>query len=185
MSAYTVISGVTRTVGDFLNARTGVEVDYDRSPDEAFPANRALIHVYLYRVEQSPFFANNEWVRETDTRLRQPPQGVKCFYLITPFGRGQTQIQVTLGEILKVFHETPIIPPESFDATLQDTTEELRIVPHPLSLPEMTELWRAFNERSYRLSLTYEASVALIDSELARDVARRVEERHVAVRPMR
>jgi hypothetical protein len=48
----------------------------------------------------------------------------------------------------------------------------------------MTELSRVFGQRHYRLSITYEVSVALIDSTITRNV-QRVEERHVTVERFR
>ncbi|MGH7393009.1 MAG: DUF4255 domain-containing protein [Candidatus Rokuibacteriota bacterium] len=180
MSGYTVIGGVTRTLGEFLRTETGVNVEYDRSPAEVIPDTGPLIHVYLYRVEPNPFFVNGDWIRASDTVLQQPPIGLNLHYLITPHGTGQLQIQVTLGEIIRVFHDHAIIPPAAYDAALAGSTEELRVVPRPRSLEEMTELWRAFEGRSYRLAATYEASVVLIDSGVTRTVTR-VVERHVQV----
>lgn len=184
MSAYTVLSGVTKTLAGVLNAATGVDVEYDKAPDDNLQTNKPLIHLYLYRVEQNPFFNTADWIRPSPTELKHPPVGINLFYLITPYGQGQSQVQVTLGEIIRVFHETPIIPPTAFDPSLADTTEELRVVPHTLSLEAMTELWRSFEKRSYRLSLTYEASVALIDSTVTRTVVP-VAERHVEVKQRR
>ena len=180
MSGYTAISGVTRTLGEFLRARTGVTVEYDRSPADTIADTAPLIHLYLFRVEQNRSFVNGDWIRSGDTVLQQAPIGLNLHYLITPYGPGQLQLQVTRGEIIGVLHDSPIIPPSAYDAALTGTTEELRVVQRPLSLEESTELWRAFDGRSYRLSVTYEVSVVLIDSSVTRTVTR-VAERHVQV----
>lgn len=184
MSAYTVIAGVTKTLAGVLFDATGVAVEYDKSPDDNFQTDQPLIHLYLYRVEPNPFFTNNDWIRGSPTTLVEPPIGLNLFYLITPYGKGQSQVQMTLGEIIKVFHESPIVSPSAFDPTLVGTTEELRIVYHPLTLETMTELWRSFEKRSYRLSLAYEASVVLIDSEIVRNVVP-VAERHIRMKQVR
>lgn len=182
MSSFTVVSGVTRTLATVLNTATGVDVDADRSPADAISDSTSLIHLYLYRVEHNPFFTNLEPARPTPTQVREPSLGLNLFYLITPYGSGQLQVQLTLGEIMHVFHDAPVIDPVHFHPDVQDTTEELRVIPAPLSLQELTELWRAFDGRSYRLSLSYEVSVALIDSERSRVVVP-VEERRVRVAP--
>lgn len=182
MSAFTVVSGVTRTLASVLEAVTGVTVEADRSPADAISDAASLIHLYLYRVEQNPFFVNADGRRPSPDVVRGPPIGLNLFYLITPHGNGQLQIQLTLGDIIRVFHDMPVIDPAFYHPTLQDTTEELRMILNPLPLQEMTELWRAFNERSYRLSLTYEASVVLIDSSVTRTVVP-VEERRLVVSP--
>jgi len=182
MSGFTVVSGVTRTLANVLTAVTGVDVEADRSPAENISDAASMILLYLYRVEQSPYFVNAEGSRPSPNVLRDPPIGLNLFYLIAPFGNGQLQIQLTLGDIIRTFHDMPVIDPAFYHTALQDTTEELRMILNPLPMQEMTELWRSFNERSYRLALTYEASVVLIDSGATRAV-RPVEERRVAVAP--
>lgn len=185
MSGYTVIAGVTRTLGTVLkNAMPGVTVEYDKSPADTIPDSQPLVHLYLFRVERSPFFENGDWLRPSPTSLHEPPIGLNLLYLITPHGNGQIQIQITLGEVIKVFHEQPVIPPADYDPALVGATEELRVIPRQLALEELTELWRAFEQRSYRLGVVYEASVALIDSAVSRTVVP-VEERRIDVRPRR
>src|SRR5579864_242783 len=122
MSAYTVISGVTKTLSGVLNTATGVTVEADKSPAANISDAAPLIHLYLYRVERNPFFTNNGSLRPSTTVLQEPPIGLNLFYLITPYGNGELQIQMTLGEVIKVFHESPIIPPSAFDPSLADTT---------------------------------------------------------------
>jgi len=46
---------------------------------------------------------------------------------------------------------------------LQRQIERVRITPHPLSTEELSKLWAVF-QAPYRVSVTYEASVVLIDS---------------------
>ena len=183
MSGFTVIDGVTRTLAGFLEAQTGIQVNFLESPVGDLNDNQSLIHLYLYRVEVNPFFTNSDFVSPSPSELRDPPIGLNLLYLITPYGTNESQIQLTLGEIIKVLHEHSIIPPSAFHASLADTTEELRVLPRALPLQEMTEFWRAFEQRSYRLSMTYEASAVLIDSDVSRTVSR-VEERFVTVRTM-
>jgi hypothetical protein len=184
VSGFAVISGVTRTLADVIRNATGVAVDVEKSPADDIADSTPLVHLYLYRVEQNSFFENNAWTRPAPTVLEAPPLGLNLFYLITPYGNGQIQVQRTLGEVMKVFHDLPVIPPSAFDPLLADTTEELRVVHRPMPLETMTEFWGAFEAKSYRLSVMYEASVALIDSSLSRVVSP-VEERRVLVRPHR
>ena len=61
---------------------------------------------------------------------------------------------------------------------------ELRIVPHPLPLNDMFELWKSFEKLSYRLAVTYEVSVVVIDSALTRSVLP-VQERVLDLSPLR
>ena len=180
MSGYTVISGVTKTLAGLLKSATGVDVETDKSPAAAISDTSPLIHLYLYRVERNPFFANSDFLQPSPSTVQEPPIGLNLFYLITPYGNGEMQIQLTLGEIIQVFHNTPIIPPSAFDSSLADTTEELRVVLRALPFEQMLDFWKSFVQRSYRLSVTYEVSAVLIDSSVSRTV-KRVEERRLEV----
>ena len=51
-----------------------------------------------------------------------------------------------------------------------DQVENVRITPQPLTLDEMSKIWTGF-QAGYRLSLSYEVSVVLIESRRARNAA--------------
>ena len=104
--------------------------------------------------------------------------GLNMHYLVTPYGPDELEIQQTLGEVMRAFHERPVMLASDplLSPDLADMTEELRIVPRMLALPEMLELWRAFEDVPFRLCVTYEVSTVLIDSRIKRNV-QRVQER--------
>jgi hypothetical protein len=172
MSDFRAIAGVTKTLASFLKNATGVDTDSDHAPSDVISDAAPLIHLYLYRVEQNPAFINNDFLTPSDTVLQDPPAGLNLFYLITPYGPTQIEIQRTLGDVIQTFHETPIIPPSAFDPLLTNVTEELRVFPAPLTLEQMTDLCRCFGQRPYRIATTYEVSVVLIDSRDTRNIVR-------------
>jgi hypothetical protein len=183
MSDFRAIAGVTKTLVTFLNTATGVPVNADLAPSDTISDKTPLIHMYLYRVEPNPAFTNNDFIQTSPTSIQEPPVGLDLFYLLTPYGPDQIEIQKTLGDVIQAFHETPVIPPP-FDPILTNVTEEIRVFPAPLTLEQMTDLCRCFGTRPYRLATTYEVSVVLIDSRNTRTVSR-VQERHVEVGALR
>jgi hypothetical protein len=182
MSNFTVISAVTRTLATLMHGATGMVVDINHSPAESdqISTDPGSIGLYLYRIEKNQFFINSDVMRPSRTLCVQPPIGVNLFFLITPYLTQQVDIQTTIGQVIKLFHEQPVIPQSALDPALADTTEEVRVLFQTLPLEQMIELWRAFDNTSYRLSLTYEVSVALIDSSINQTVIP-VEERHITV----
>lgn len=184
MSDFRAISGVTKSLSAFLKAQTGVDVESEKAPSDTISDSNPLIHLYLYRVEYNPFFTNSEEIVTSSSVLTAPPVGLNLFYLVTPYGPTQLDIQVTLGEIIKVFNDSPAIPPANYDPSLTNVIEELKVIPHMLTLDLMTELARVFGQRHYRLSMTYEVCVALVDSAMTRNVTR-VDERVLKVRQLR
>jgi hypothetical protein len=179
MSDFRAISGVTKSLANFVNTQTGVAVEDTKAPsDTSISDSASLIHLYLYRVEYNPFFVNNNEIPASPTVLQSQPVGLNLFYLVTPYGSTQLDIQVTLGEVIRLFNDTPVLPPAFYDTSLTNVVEELKVIPKILTLDQMTELARVFGQRHYRLSVTYEVSVVLIDSTTTRNVTR-VEERRV------
>ena len=184
MSDFRAISGVTKSLGAFLKNKTGIDVETSKSPSADIADLVPLIHIYLYRVEHNPFWTNNDEVVSSSNVLKTQPVGLNLFYLITPYGNGQLDIQVTLGEVIRVLNDIPSIPSAFYDASLTDMVEELKVIPHMLTLDQVTELSRVFGQRNYRLCITYEVSVVLVDSTVTRNVTRG-EERYVDVRQLR
>lgn len=178
MSDFTAVRAVTGTLKSLLLAQLpGITVEEKKSPADISVVT-PLVSLYLYRVEHNAFAANLDWQPSTATQLVAPPFGLNLHYLITPYGPDELEIQQTLGEVMRAFHEHPTV-----DATdpllspdLGGMTEELRIVPRMLPLGEMLELWRAFEKVPFRLCVTYEVCTVLIDSRTTRNV-RRVQER--------
>jgi hypothetical protein len=186
MSAFTAIRDVTRTLDALLTQEVGVAVDSDRSPADIDVAT-PLIALFLYRIERNAALANLGWQPGTTSdRLVAPPFGLNLHYLICAYGPSQLEIHATLGQVMHVLHDHAVIAPDDpiLDSGLDGMLEDLRIVPHPLSLMDTMELWKSFERVPFRLSLAYEVSALVIDSALSRTV-QRVQERHVEVGRLR
>jgi hypothetical protein len=185
MSDFTAIKAVTETLEQLLVTELAIAVETKKAPHD-ISAITPLVSLFLYRVELNPYLANLDWQRPTSTQLVAPPFGLNLHYLVTPYGPDQIEIQKTLGEVMRTFHEhaviaagDPVLSPD-----LAGMTEELRIVPHPLPMSDMSELWKSFEKVPYRLAVTYEVSAILIDSRTTRSVAP-VQERNLDLSTMR
>jgi len=185
MSDFTAIKAVTETLERLLVAELAIAVETKKAPHD-ISVITPLVALFLYRVEMNSFLANLEWQKTTVTQLTAPPFGLNLHYLVTPYGPDQIEIQKTLGEVMRTFHERaviaagdPVLAPE-----LATMTEELRIVPHPLALSDMFDLWKSFEKVPYRLAATYQVSAILIDSRTTRNVMP-VQERHVELSTLR
>jgi Pvc16 N-terminal domain len=186
MSDFTAIAGVTSTLRSLLEQQMpGIAVNELLPPNEV-SSTLPLLNLYLYRVEPHPFSANIEWRASSAAQIVAPPFGLTLHYLVVPYGPDQLQIQRLLGEVMRAFSEVPVV--RDGDAVLADAlvgmTEELRIVPRSLTLSDMLDLWRAFDETAYRLCATYEVSAVLIDRRGTRNV-QRVQERLLDVGVLR
>lgn len=185
MSDFTAIAGVTETLKALLEQEVpGLSIEVKKPPLQ-LAGTEPKLSLYLYRVEHNPFAANIDWQTQSQTKLVAPPFGLNLHYLVTPYGPDEVEIQLTLGEVMRAFHDHPLLRAGDplLTAPLAAMTEELRIVPRMLALGEMIDLWRSFEKMSYRLSVTYEVSVILVDSQIVRTV-QRVTERVLDLSPM-
>lgn len=101
-----------------------------------------------------------------------PPLPLNLHYLITAYGRGDSDNDVVshrvLGGAMSVLHDNPILDRAAITAALAKNDlgaqfESLRITMLPTSVDELSKLWMIFQSQ-YRISAAYEVTVVLIDS---------------------
>lgn len=131
------------------------------------------LNIFLYSVRYSPAFRNEPLPgKAKNGELAYPPMPLILKYLITAYGADNDDIsgQILLGKAMRILHDHPLlgqadlkdIVPES---GLHEQAERIRITPDTLTLDDMSKLWSSFQAAEYRLSVGYEISVVLIESE--------------------
>jgi hypothetical protein len=132
----------------------------------------AQLNIFLYSVRHSPSLRNEPPLGKAKNReLAYPPMPLILKYLITAYGADNDDIsgQILLGKAMRILHDHPLlgqadlkdIVPES---GLHEQAERIRITPDTLNLDDMSKLWSSFQSAEYRLSVGYEISVVLIES---------------------
>jgi hypothetical protein len=127
----------------------------------------SLLNLFFYRIEPSGILADagahDRWY-------------VRVLCMITPFSTtetvddpktastivipaGEIDLRV-LGEVLRYFHENPIIRPASPE---EDVGVYLQVVPLTLSSQEINEIWSTQGDVAYRPSLLYEIALLPIE----------------------
>lgn len=133
------------------------------------------INLFLYQTEFNPTWRNMplpDQVRAGETG--HPPLALNLHYLITAYGEedDDTRSHRLLGQAMSTLHDHPILSAAEIEAatvvelpgsTLHEQIECVRIVPHTLSVDELSRLWTTF-QTQYRISVAYQASVVLIES---------------------
>src|SRR5215472_4611265 len=156
------LAGVNVTSSPIDKARTGVNT------------NTNQLNVYLYQTLPSAAWRNLDQPGVVKPgEAGNPPLALNLYYLFTAFGVDNNEIlsQRILGTAMSVLHDRPLLDTADLKTALADGTdpgdqiERIRFTPQPLSLEEISKLWTAL-QTQYRLSTTYLATVALIDSQL-------------------
>lgn len=103
------------------------------------------------------------------------PLALRLQYLLTAYGKGEADAgadsHTVLAAAMSALHDHPLLGTQELqdayaDSDIGSQIERLRITPLPLSIDELARLWSAF-QTGYRMSVAYEVSVVLIDSQRA------------------
>ncbi|MFD3758100.1 DUF4255 domain-containing protein [Streptomyces sp. NPDC058622] len=157
----------------------------------------AGINVFLYLVTPNPAWNLAALpTRDQDAAfLKRPLCALDLHYLITCYGKDAAlEGQRLLGRAVTALSVTPVLSPEVVAAALreyshvEDTAflpesdlaaqiEPVRLSPATLSLDDLSKLWSVFPQTPYQLSVTYTATVALLESPAVPRAALPVRER--------
>lgn len=188
MSNFTAVWAVSKTLQTLLVKQIQLDPQFSKEIPVTLESPKAVrattgtvsessISVWLYRVVRNEFLLNRQPARPTADRIAYPGIPINLHYLITPMHSDPEMQQVILGKVLQVFHDYALLRGAQLEASLSDSTEELRLSLETLSLEELTRVWSALIE-PYQLSVSYSVQVITIDSALEPLKSTPVEARH-------
>ena len=189
MSNFLAAAAVTSTLSQIL--RTAVQADVSGAdvaigrPDSP-PAGTppAEVNVFLYQVAPNAAWRNADLPTRTSEgeMVRRPQAALDLFYLLTFSGSEndleperllgstvstlQSRSVLTPDTIRRVISEAVATDPDHFLAgvDLADQVERIKFTPVALNLEELSKLWSVFFQVPYALSVSYRASVVLIEA---------------------
>jgi hypothetical protein len=184
VSNHLAIATVTATLRDLVFSAVsadvpGADVSMVR-PDGAGSGVPATgVNIFLYQVTPSAA-ARNEDVptrRHDGTLIRRPRVGLDLHYLLSFYGaEAQLIPQRLLGSAARMIHAKPVLTREQVDSSvsaraflagsnLSSDVELVKFTQLPLTLEELSKLWSVFFMSKYTLSVAYQGTVVLIESE--------------------
>lgn len=149
------------------------------------------LNLFLYHTTPNTTFRTNGLPAfdARGDRVANPPLALELHYLLTAYGPDEYQAEILMGYAMQLLHETPVLSrrairdslsaipslqvsgsilPAAFQSLaasdLADQIEQVKIVPEPLGVEELSKLWSAFQANHFRLTAGYAASVVLIQS---------------------
>ena len=176
----TVTETIVQVLGDALDAAqvTGAHVTA-LPPDSKIGLPDPGVNVFLYQVSPNAAWRNADTpTRRADgTLLRRPQVALDLHYLITFYGdEMRLEQQRLLGAVTRTLHAQPVLPRSTIEfvqthvaflsgADLADQSELVRVTPILLTLEELSKLWSFLLKIDYVLSVAYQASVVLIETD--------------------
>lgn len=137
------------------------------TPEEMSPGKQGL-SLWLYRVARDDQRLNDPpTIRPIGggrVELVPPPLPLHLHYLVTPLAKDAPDTeQKILGRVLQALHARPIIAGAALRGDLEGTDAELHVHLEALSLDDVARVWEAM-QASYQLSVSYEVTIANVDS---------------------
>jgi hypothetical protein len=184
VSNHLAIATVTATLRELLKSAVtadvaGADVSMVRPDGAATGTPPTGVNIFLYQVTPSAAARNEDLpTRAGDGHmLNRPRVGLDLHYLFTFYGQ-ETDLepQRVLGSVVRTLHARPVLTrkqvtnaitgfPFLSASNLADDVELVKFTPLPLSLEELSKLWSVFFQTTYRLSVAYQGTVVLIESD--------------------
>lgn len=187
MSNYLAIATVTAALQRTLQAAVQVDVEGARvttaRPNTIGGSTPETgVNLYLYRASPNPAWRNAELTSRTlEGQLIKRPQQVALDldYLFTCYGdEVALEPQRLLGSVVRTLHAHPVLTRQMVLDTISDSTfsflaasdlanqtETVKFMPLGLTLEELSNLWSTFAQVPHALSVAYQGTVVLIDTD--------------------
>lgn len=206
MSNYLAIATVTGTLQHVLSSAAavvpGAKVSTTRPDGAAAAAKDPAINIFLYQVMPNAAYRNVDLpTRRANGQLVQRPQAALILhYLLSFYGDDNNlEPQRLLGAAVRQLHAQPLLTHQNIIQTLAnppydtllatsnlaDQVDLVRFTPLGLSLEELSKVWSIFFQSPYVLSVAYQGSAVLIETDDVAQAALPVQARNLYVLPLR
>ncbi|MHB8595737.1 MAG: DUF4255 domain-containing protein [Ktedonobacteraceae bacterium] len=183
MSNALAIAAVTTSLVNLISTKIGADpalnlpsgIGVTTQPPDAANNDTNFTHqvnLFLYHAMPNAAWRNMPIPARGDSA--QPPLALNLYYMITAYAReqgdsGDIASHNLLGRAMRVLFDHPVL--SSTDITfpgsdVENQVDRIRITMQPLTIEELYRLWTGF-QTQYRLSVSYEVSVILIESSRA------------------
>jgi hypothetical protein len=140
------------------------------------------VNIFLYEVVPNAQWRNSDLpTRNSDGSLiRRPQAALDLHYLFTFYGdESKLEPQLLMGSVMRTIHAQPVLTRQQIQSAigsslyssilgasnLADDFELVKFSPLSLSLEELSKLWSVFFEVDYALSVAYQGTTVLIESD--------------------
>jgi hypothetical protein len=200
LAVATVTAALRRNLQAAIDADVpGAKVSTGRPDGTENGAAEAGVNIFLYQVKPNAAWRNADLpTRRADGSLERRPQvALDLHYLLSFYGdEPKLEPQLLLGSVVRTLHSRPVLTREMIRETLLDPlfgflagsnlaegVESVKFTPNTLSLEDLSKLWSVFFQTPYALSVAYQGTVVLIESEAEPREALPVRERNVYTVP--
>jgi hypothetical protein len=177
MSNAKAIAAVTKTLQSRLFKQLSTDPDLAGATVTTKPPDKARLdagggrqlNLFLYRTSIDAAWRNQA---PAGTGDGLPALPLVLSYLLTAYGDNDDEVEShqILGLAMSAFNDQPLLSRAEISTALpgselENQVERVRITPHPIPMDEISRLWATF-QTGYRISVSYDVAVVLIDNSL-------------------
>jgi hypothetical protein len=177
----TATQALVRRVENVLGAEfPGIDVVAKR-PEKENADGKTRVAIFLYRISPNAALRNQDLrTRDSEGRLVSRPTAALDLHYLLSFSGDEQQLvpQRMLGEVVASLHSEPVLTPVEIeqasqgetwldDSNLHEEVERVKFTMSSITVDDLSKLWSIFVQIPYQLSVAYDASVVLIESDLA------------------
>lgn len=206
MSNHLAIAAVTATLQRILQAAVqedvfGARVTAARPNSLEGGLMETGVNIYLYLITPNPAYTSAEQPIRRPARdlVKRSLVASDLQFLLSFYGSdAEMEPQRLAGSVIRTFQSVYALTPEMLRETVSDPTfgfladadlseqlEPVRIVPTEISVENLSKIWSVFFQTPYALSLTYKATVVLIEGEELGKRPLPIRERRTSIVPFR
>jgi hypothetical protein len=178
MSDYRAIGGVSATLRQLLLDGMEENAEVTIAPPDAENEDPPRINLFLYRLEESASLKNQDLPGlAPGGGFGNPPLALELYYMLTAYAPEDDDraAQELLGDAMRSLHESPIVPKNKLDPSVEPLFESVRICFQPMTLDDLTKIWSA-TTKPMRTSVCYRVTAVQIESRAQRQYNRPVAE---------
>jgi hypothetical protein len=156
---FTIIRDVGMTLKELLETNVPTlknNISFNSPADMQPPGgDQRLLSIFLYQAAENVHMRNRNLETPDPGRLVYPAVVLDLYYLLTPFAKERDDEFDILERVIRTFYDNALLRGSNLKGMLLDSgNEELRMVPNPLSLEDLNNLWSTFS-KPFKTSLSY------------------------------
>ena len=172
MSNSQAIAAVTSCLQQLIEKAFDVPVTVTTKPlDKAhIDTSPKRLNLFLYSIGPNGAWRNRDLPTERPGERGRPPLALNLQYLLTAYADDEVESHKLIGTAVGALSDHPILLPSELSTPPGVSSapnalfERVHVTLQPMTIEELSKLWGAFQSQ-YRLSVAYEASAALIESQ--------------------